>query len=307
MLKYIQKRLLISIPTIVGISFIVFAIIYMLPGDAIDAKLAEYAASAEDIQKLKDELGMNEPWYVQYGTFLAGAVRGDLGRSVFTRQPVMSQIMQQVPATLQLAFASIAISIVIGVTLGSIAAIKQNTWIDTLIMILAMFGLSMPTFWLALIAIYVFSLHLGWFPVAGSSTWRHLVLPATILGIEGAGVLARMTRSSMLEVLRQDYIITARAKGLQEIWVLASHALRNALLPVVTIIGFQLGYAIGGAVIIETIFGRQGVGQLAVSAILQHDIPLVQGIVLMVATTLVLANLFVDLCYGILDPRIRYT
>jgi len=298
--------LLIAIPTIVGLSFIVFAIIYVLPGDAIDAKLAEYAASAEDIERLKDDLGLNDPWYVQYGRFLGGAVRGDLGESIFSRQPVTEQILRQAPATLQLAFSAMIISILIGVTLGVIAAIKQNTWLDTGIMIAAMFGLSMPTFWLALLAIYLFSLHLGWFPVAGSSSWRHLVLPAAVLGIEGAGILARMTRSSMLEVLRQDYVITARAKGLVEHWVILAHALRNALLPVVIIIGFQLGYAIGGAVIIETIFDRQGVGQLAVSAILQHDILLVLGIVLMIATTLVLANLFIDLIYAILDPRIRY-
>lgn len=307
MLRYIQLRLLIAIPTLLGLSFIVFAIIYQLPGDAIDKKLAEYAASAEDIARLKDDLGLNDPWYVQYTDFLQGAVRGDLGQSIFSRQPVTKQIIEQVPATLQLAFASTVIGIILGGTLGVVAAIKQNSWIDNVSMVFALFGVSMPSFWLALLAIYLFSLRLGWFPVAGSSSWKHLILPAMVLGIEGAGVIARMTRSSMLEMLRQDFVTTARAKGVRERRVILVHTLRNALIPVVTIIGFQVGYALGGAVIIETIFGRQGVGQLAVTAILSHDIPLVMGTVLMVATVLVATNLIVDVFYAVLDPRIRYS
>jgi ABC-type dipeptide/oligopeptide/nickel transport system permease component len=285
----------------------VFAIIHILPGDAVDAKLSQYAASAEDIQQLKEELGMNDPLYVQYYHFLVGVLHGDLGESIFSRQPVTYQIKQQLPATIQLALASTVISVVIGGSLGVIAAIKQHSWIDTLSMVVALFGVSMPSFWISLIAIYIFSLRLGWFPVAGSGDLHHLILPALVLGIEGAGWIARMTRSSMLEVLRQDFMTTARSKGLRERRVVLVHALRNALIPVVTLIGFQIGYSLGGAVIIETVFGRQGVGQLAVKAILQHDIPLVQGTVLIVAVVLVLANLVVDVLYAVIDPRIRYS
>jgi peptide/nickel transport system permease protein len=307
MLRYIQMRLMLAIPTLLGLSFIVFSIIHIMPGDAIDAKLAEYAASAEDIQRLKEELGMTAPWYEQYFRFLTGAVRGDFGNSITNRQPVARQILDQLPATLELAFTSTAIGIVLGGTMGVVAAIKQYTWLDTGSMVFALFGVSMPTFWLGLLAIYLFSLKLGWFPVAGTGGIRHLILPAVVLGIEGAGIVARMTRSSMLEVLRQDYIVTARAKGLVERRVLLSHGLRNAMIPVVTIIGFQVGYALGGAVIIEVIFGRQGVGRLAVQSILQHDIPMVLGTVMIVAFALVITNLIVDIGYAVLDPRIRYS
>jgi peptide/nickel transport system permease protein len=307
MLRYIQMRLMLAIPTLLGLSFIVFSVIHIMPGDAIDAKLAEYAASAEDIQRLKEELGMTAPWYEQYFRFLTGAVRGDFGNSITNRQPVARQILDQLPATLELAFTSTAIGIVLGGTMGVVAAIKQYTWLDTGSMVFALFGVSMPTFWLGLLAIYLFSLKLGWFPVAGTGGIRHLILPAVVLGIEGAGIVARMTRSSMLEVLRQDYIVTARAKGLVERRVLLSHGLRNAMIPVVTIIGFQVGYALGGAVIIEVIFGRQGVGRLAVQSILQHDIPMVLGTVMIVAAALVITNLIVDIGYAVLDPRIRYS
>lgn len=307
MLRYVQLRILTAIPILFGLSLLIFALLYLLPGDAIDAKLAEYGASAEDIEELKTRLGLNDPLHIQYLNFLKGALRGDLGESIFSRQPVTPMILEQLPATLQLAFASTLIAVLLGTTMGIIAALNHNTWLDTASMVITLIGVSMPTFWVGLLAIWFFSLTLGWFPVAGSSTWRHLVLPAFVLGIGSSGLLARLTRSSMLEVLRQDYIRTARAKGLRERRIVLIHALRNALIPLVTVIGIQLGYATGGSVIIEIVFGRRGIGQLAVSSILAHDIPVVEGTVMLMAFVLVLTNLVVDILYAVIDPRIRYS
>jgi len=306
MARYVQIRLLTAIPVVVGLSLIVFLMVNLLPGDAVDLKLAEQGASAERIQELRRELGLNDPLPVQYLRFAGGALHGDLGRSLFSNQLVTTQIAKQVPATLQLTLAAMVVALALGVTLGVIAAVKHNTWVDSASMLVALVGVSMPTFWFGLILIFVFSLRFGWFPASGTDGLRALVLPAITLGFHSSAIIARLTRSSMLEVLRQEYVITARAKGLANRAVILQHALRNALLPVVTVIGLQFGYLLGGAVVIETVFARQGVGQLIVSGILQRDVPLVQGMVFFLSVIFVLCNLLVDVSYAVLDPRIRY-
>lgn len=306
MFRYIQVRLLTAIPVILGLSLVVFLMVNLLPGDAVDLKLAEQGASAERIQELRRELGLNDPLPVQYLRFAGNALRGDLGRSLFSNQLVTKQIAKQIPATLQLTLAGMMVALALGVTLGICAAVKQNTWVDSLSMLIALVGVSMPTFWLGLLLIFLFSLRLGWLPAAGTDGLRGLIMPAFTLGFHSSAIIARLTRSSMLEVLRQEYVVTARAKGLSQRVVILQHALRNALLPVVTVVGLQFGYLLGGAVIIETVFARQGVGQLIVSGILQRDVPLVQGMVFFLSVIFVICNLLVDISYAVLDPRIRY-
>jgi len=306
MLRYVQLRLLTAIPTIVGLSLLVFLMVHLLPGNAVDVMLTQQGATAQQLQQLKAQLGLDDPLWVQYARFAKDALRGDLGRSLFSHQPVLSQILAQFPATLELTLAGMAIALLAGVTLGVLAAVKQNSWLDSFSMVASLIGVAMPSFWLGLLLIYLLGMKFPVFPVAGTAGWRSLVLPAVTLGFNSMGIIARLTRSSMLEVLRQEYVVTARAKGLGEAVVMLQHALRNAVLPVVTMVGLQFGYLLGGAVIIETVFARQGVGQLVVTAIQQRDGPLVQGTVLFLAVIFVLANLMVDLSYAALDPRIRY-
>jgi peptide/nickel transport system permease protein len=285
MLRYVQLRLLTAIPTIVGLSILVFLMVHLLPGDAVDVMLTQQGATAEQLKQLKAQLGLDDPLWEQYGRFARDALHGDLGRSLFSHQPVIDQILEQFPATIQLTLAGMALALVFGIPLGMLAA---------------------PSFWLGLLLIYLFGMKLPLFPVAGTLGWKSLVLPAITLGFHSTGIIARLTRSSMLEVLRNEYVTTARAKGLGERAVLVRHTLRNAILPVVTVIGLQFGYLLGGAVIIETVFARQGVGRLVVQAIQQRDGPLVQGTVLFLAVIFVSANLVVDLSYAALDPRIRF-
>lgn len=306
MLRYIGLRAANSVLVMLGVSLMVFMMIQMLPGDAVGVMLSEFGASAEQQEALREELGLNDPLIVQYGRFLVNAVQGDLGSSLFTRRPVLDQILTLFPATLELALAATLISVVLGVTFGMLAAARPNSWLDVGTMVLALVWVSMPGFWLALIFLFLFSLRLGWFPAAGTGGVAYLVLPAFALGMRSAGVLARLVRSSMLEVMRSDYITTARAKGLSDRVVRWRHGLRNALMPVVTVVGLQFGSLLGGAVIVEIIFARQGIGDLILRAIFSHDLPLVMGGVLFVAFAFVMMNLIVDIAYAALDPRVRY-
>lgn len=306
MLRYIGLRAANSVLVMLGVSLIVFMMIQMLPGDAVGVMLSEFGASAEQQEQLREELGLNDPLPVQYGRYLFNALQGDLGNSLFTARPVLDQILTLFPATLELALAATLISVVLGVTFGMLAAARPNSWLDVGTMLLALVWVSMPGFWLALLFLFAFSLRLGWFPAAGTGGIQYLVLPALALGMRSAGVLARLVRSSMLEVMRSDYITTARAKGLADRVVQWRHGLRNALIPVVTVIGLQFGSLLGGAVIVEIIFARQGIGDLILRAIFSHDLPLVMGGVLFVAFAFVVMNFLVDIAYAALDPRVRY-
>ncbi|MGH2405235.1 MAG: ABC transporter permease, partial [bacterium] len=277
MTAYIFRRVLILIPILVGVSFLVFGALYVVPGDAIDSMLAESGARAQDVARLRREFGLDKPFLAQYLTFLTRALHGDFGRSIRLRIPVRDAILDQLPATLELTLAALVIATVIGLALGVVAAARRGTWADTLTMMLSLVGVSMPIFWSGLLLIFLFSLKLGWLPAAGTGGLAALILPAFTLGFSGAAIIARVTRSSLLEVLGREYVRTARAKGVVERRVVMRHALRNALISVATIVGLQFGALLGGAVVVETVFGRQGIGFLAADAIRSKDFPLVQG------------------------------
>ena len=306
MLRYVRTRLLAALPVLLGVSILVFSMLHLLPGDPAQIILGEAVTSAQDLARLRRELGFDAPLHVQYARFLGRALSGDLGRSLQSRRPVLDEILAQLPSTVQLTLAGLALAVVVGVVLGVAAATHRGSWADTLCMLLALGGVSMPAFWLGLMLIFFFALQLGWLPATGQGGLARLVLPALTLGYGAAGVIARLVRSSMLEVLRIEYVTTARSKGLAERRVVYRHALRNALIPVITIVGLQFGALLGGTVVIETVFARQGIGRLLVGAILYKDFPLVQGIVLFTASAYVLVNLLVDLAYALTDPRIRY-
>ncbi len=306
MLKYIGRRLLASIPILLGVTTLVFFMLRLLPGDPVEVMLAESGGSAQAITQLRAELGLDDPLYVQYGRFLFSTLRGDLGRSLFTNRPVLQTIGEQLPSTIELAVAGTLLAIVMGVGLGILAAVNHNTWIDSLCMAVAVSGVSMPIFWSGLLLILLFSTTLHWLPATGQGGLRHLILPALVLGFASSGMVARLVRSGMLDVLNQDYIVTARAKGLGERTIVYRHALKNALIPVITVVGLQFGFLLGGAVVTETIFSRQGIGRLVVDAILWKDFPVVQGVVLLAAVIYTLVNLTVDVAYAVADPRIHH-
>ena len=306
MLQFLSRRLVDAVPVLIGVSVLVFLMVHLLPGDPATIMLQGAPATAEDIANLRHQLGLDEPIPVQYATYMGRVLRGDFGTSIHTRRSVTKEIGSVFPATLRLALASMAIAMTLGTVLGAIAAMRQNTWLDTFSMSTALFGVSMPDFWIGLLLILVFSVQLHWFPATGVGGWDHIVLPALALGANFAAIIARLVRSSLLEVLRQDYVVTARAKGLRHRTVILRHALRNALIPVVTIIGLQFGNLLGGAVVIETVFARQGIGRLAITAILAKDFPLIQGLVLFSAVIYVVLNILVDSSYALLDPRIKY-
>ena len=306
MLAYILKRLLALIPVLFGVSLLVFASLYLTPGDPLSAILGEAVVSKEQMEQLREQYGFDDPLYVQYLRFAGRALQGDLGRSLRYNQPVLQQIRDQLPATIQLTLAAMAFAIALGLALGVLAAIYHNTWIDFTAMLVSLAGISIPTFWSGLILLLIFALELGWLPATGTEGWQRLILPAFALGYGAAAIIARLTRSSMLEVLRQSYVTTARAKGLPGHMVSLRHTLKNALIPVITIVGLQFGNLLAGAVVVETVFSRQGIGRLLVDAILSKDFPTVQGTVLLVAAMYVLINLLVDLSYAVVDPRIRY-
>lgn len=305
MSRFLVGRLAATIPVLLGVWFLVFMMLHLVPGDPVKIMLADFQTSPQQIELLRSQLHLDDPLPKQFARFVANAARGDLGLSIRSKRPVRTEIAENLGATLQLAIAALLIAIVVGVTLGMIAAIHQNGWLDFGPMLVALCGVSMPSFWLGLLLIFFFSLRLGWFPATGGGDLKHLVLPALTLGLSASAIIARLTRSSMLEVLRQEYMTTARAKGLRETRVVLRHGFKNALIPVVTIFGLQFGSLMAGTVIVETVFARPGIGRLIVTAILAKDFPMVQGIVLLIATTYVIVNLIVDISYGILDPRIR--
>jgi len=304
--RYISSRLLVTIPVVFGVSLAVFSMLFLIPGDPVKMMLSEFATNPEQIARMRAQLHLNEPFAEQFGRFVWGALRGDLGSSIRDRRPVTTEILEVLPATLQLSLAALVLAAVLGIALGIIAAVHQNSWWDLGSMVVALVGVSVPSFWLGLLLIFLFSLRLEWLPATGGGGLDHLLMPAFALGLGAAAIIARLTRSSMLEVLRTEYMTTARAKGLGGPSVVLRHGLLNALIPIITIFGLQFGSLLAGTVIIETVFGRPGVGRLLVNAVLNKDFPLVQGIVLFVAAGYVLINLAVDVVYAAVDPRIRY-
>lgn len=306
MLRYAARRVLILIPLAWGVITITFLILHLTPGDPITEMIEEIQPGPEVEQMLREQFGLDKPLHIQYFRYVTGVFRGDFGRSLFTRTPVRDEILLRFPNTLQLALASMGVAVAIGLVFGISAAIVRIPGVSFLIMVGALVGIAMPHFWLGLMLILFLGVQLGWFPVVAGSGIHGLVLPAVTLGLSSGALLARLVRSTMLEVIRQDYIRTARAKGLTERVVIIRHALRNALIPILTVAGIQFGSLLGGTVIIESVFARAGIGRLAIIAIQQRDIPLVLGVVIFFAITYVLMNLLVDLSYAFLDPRIRY-
>ncbi|UCC77574.1 MAG: ABC transporter permease [Anaerolineales bacterium] len=306
MLQYIRRRLITSIPLLWGVASLVFLMMHVLPGDPAELMLAESGGSSQSIAQLREQLGLDEPLYAQYVRFFANALRGDLGRSIFTNRPVTQTILEQLPHTVQLATAAMMVATVIGTVLGIVAALNRGSWVDGLCVTLAVAGSSIPIFWSGLLLITAFSSVLPLLPATGQGTVRHLIMPAIVLGLASAGSIARLVRSAMLEVMSQEYITTARAKGLSERLVMCRHALRNALIPVITVMGLQFGYLLGGTVVTETVFSRRGLGRVVIEAILWKDFPVVQGSVLLAAVVYTFVNLLTDISYAIADPRVRY-
>ncbi len=305
MALYVVRRLLMLVPMLVGISLLTFAILQVTPGDPAVLMLGQYA-TPQRIANLREELGLNDPLPVQYGRYVWRALHGDLGRSFRSQRPVIEEILDRFPSTLELTLAALLLSTVAGVATGVIAATVRNRWVDGGIMAGALVGLSIPEFWLGIVLLIVFGIKLKMVSITGGTGLKALILPALTLALAPAAVLARLTRSSVLEVIREDYVRTAWAKGLAGRDVIVSHVLRNALIPVVTVLGLQLAGLLGGTVFIENVFARPGIGRLAVNAIAARDYPLIQGIVLFTAVVYALLNLAVDVLYGFLDPRIRY-
>lgn len=335
MWSYVLRRLLGLVPVLFGITLLVFLFLQLIPGDPAQAILGE-RGTPEQLEALREKLGLNKPLYVQYLTFVKNILTGDLGTSAVSTIPVAEELKRRWPATFELALAATLVAVVFGIPVGILAAVRKNSLLDTLSMSLSLVGVSMPVFWLGLLLVYFFAVNLHWLPTGGRlstdlaidfrpitgflvldgmlalkpevlmDALRHLVLPALTLGTIPLAILTRITRSAMLEVLSQDYVRTARAKGLAERQVILKHALKNALLPVVTIVGLQFGTLLGGAILTETIFSWPGIGSYIYEGILNRDYPVVQAGVLVVATVFVLVNLLVDLSYALLDPRIQY-
>ena len=305
MAHFLLRRLLLTIPVLLGVATLVFSLIHLVPGDPVQAMLGE-SASPQEVADVSHRLGLDRPLYLQYWAFLKGAARGDLGVSLRTSEPVAQAIADRMPATFQLAIAAMALAVVIAIPLGIIAAVGAGTGVDYAATTLALLGISMPNFWIGPLLAILFSVTLGWLPVSGSGTAAHLVLPAITLGAPLAAVLARMTRASVIEELRELYVLAARARGVSRTRAVLRLAFRNSLIPIVTVLGLQMGAVLTGAVITETIFAWPGVGRLLIQSINFRDYPLVQGCILLIAVTYVAMNLLTDLAYGFLDPRIRY-
>jgi len=333
MINYIIKRLLALIPILIGVAVIVFLIVHLIPGDPAQTMLGERATD-EALQRLREQMGLNDPLLVQFWRYVKDLLRGDLGRSIMSNNPVSAELAQRFPATLELSFFAMIFAVVVGIPAGIFASINQNSWFDNLSMLIALMGVSMPIFWLGLMFIWLFAVELGWFPPSSrigvgldftpitnlyvidsiiqlnfnalKDILHHLVLPAVALGTIPMAIIARMTRSSMLEVLRKDFIRTAYAKGLKRKIVIFKHALKNAMVPIITVVGLQFGVLLGGAVMTETIFSWPGLGKYLVDAIYARDFPIVQGGILFFAGVFVIVNLIVDLSYALVDPRIQY-
>ena len=334
MARYILRRLLLLVPVLFGVCLATFMVMHLFTVDPTSIILGEHATT-DRVLALREQLGLNQPLYVQFGHYLAHAVQGDLGQSVITRTSISDELMQRFPATIELAGMALIIAAVMGIGLGVISAVRQNSLWDYGSMVVALLGVSMPIFWLGLMLIIVFSVFLGWLPASGRigiglepdhftglfildalltgdfeifiDSVKHLILPAIALGSYSTAIIARMTRATVLETIRQDYIRTARAKGLKENVVIVKHALRNAMIPIITVIGLQMGSLLGGAVLTETVFSWPGIGSYVIEGIMKADYPRVQGAVLLIATIFVVVNLLVDILYSYLDPRIQHS
>lgn len=317
MSAYLVRRLLQMPIVLVMVTVTLFAIIRLIPGDPIYTLIGQSESGLDDetVAALREEYGLNDPIWMQYLDWIGDVLQGDLGRSTTNRTDVSDQLVKRIPVTLQLGIASLTVAVLIGIPAGTIAAVKRGTWLDGLVTMVAMFGIAVPSFWLSMLLIWLFVVELGWLPAAGfidlwedpGDALRHLVLPALALGLTLSGSIMRYTRSSVLEVLGQEFVRTARSKGLAERVVIARHALRNALLPVMTIVGLQLGALLGGSVITESMFALPGVGRLAVEAINGRDYQTLQGVALFFTVTVLMVNLLTDLAYAVIDPRIRYS
>jgi peptide/nickel transport system permease protein len=311
--RYLAYRLLSAIPILIVVSLVSFLIIFLVPGDPA-SEFAGPGATKDEVMRIRQSLGLDQSVAVQMLTWYRRLLQGDLGQSILLNRSVTTAILERAPVTLSLTLLALAISLSLAVVLGVLAAVKQNTWVDQSAMTMALLGLSLPDFWVGLVMIYLFAVLLGWFPTGGYvelgrgvGPWlRSLVMPATALGLAQLGLLARITRATMLEVLRQDYVRTARAKGVPERRVIDKHALANTLIPVVTVIGIIVGILLGGAVVVESVFALPGVGRLIIGAILRRDYPVIQGGLLLTATIFVFVNILVDILYAWLDPRVRY-
>ena len=307
MTRFVIHRLLALIPLVIGVSFLVFLMLQLVPGDPVMMMLGEFSmATAKDVEVLRQQLGFNDPLYIQYWNYFKSLITGDLGTSMRTKKPVIDLILARLPSTFELTFYGLLFALIFGTSLGIIAALKHNTFIDYFSVVIALLGVSIPGFWLALLFIFLFSIRLEWLPITGSSPLS-IIMPCLALGLWAGGTIARLVRSGMLEVLQSDYIRTARAKGLYKHRIILVHALRNALLPVVTIFGLQFGHVLAGTVIIEAVFARPGLGLMLVNAIVAKDFPLVQGTIMFVAGAYIAVNILVEVIYTYLDPRIRYS
>ena len=305
MLSYLIKRIFSTIPVLIGISLLLFFMLRMLPGDPAQV-LAGQMATPEEIENIRHQLGLDRPIYEQYAAYLSRLTRLDLGRSARTQNPVLDEIWARLPNTLLLAVVAIALACIFGIPAGIISAVRPYSWIDYLVTTSALFGMSMPVFWLGLMLVVVFSIILKWLPAGGTGSWQHVVLPSITLAAFVVAFIARMTRSTMIETLSQDFTTTARSKGLQERVVVIKHALKNAMIPIITVVGLQFGLLLGGAVLTETVFAWPGLGRLIVDSILARDYPVIQGAILIFGLLYIMVNLVVDMIYALVDPRIRY-
>jgi len=306
MLKYIIKRIIALIPVILGVTLVVFMIMQLAPGDPARMILGELA-TPEEVAQLRTELGLDDPLLVRYFNYMIDFCKGDLGDSYFKHRPVMDEILDRFPYTAKLAAVAAVLTVVMSIPIGILAAVKQNTIFDNASLVVTLFGISMPVFWLGLLLIIFFSLRLGWFPTGGADSWRSYVLPAFCLAFSNMSTVARTTRSSMLETIRQDYVRTASAKGVPRKTVIRKHAFRNALIPTITVIGIQMSQLLGGSVVVETVFAWPGVGRLMIESINSRDTPMVLGCIVLLTIVFSVLNLLIDLCYGFVDPRIKAT
>lgn len=306
MTTYVLRRIVQAVPVLLGISVFTFLMAHLTPGDPVHIFAGDRPLSEERAAQIRHQYGLDKPLWAQYRDYMTDLLRGDLGSGLHSKRPVWDTIQEAMWPTIQLTLAGLVVAVLLGVTLGILAAIFHNSWLDTGAMVVALLGVSMPIFYLGLLLLFAFSFNIHLFPATGTGGWKHLVLPAITVGFASSAYIARLVRSSMLEVLRQDYVVTARAKGLRDRIVVTRHALKNALIPVITFLGIQLAGLLTGAVVTETVFSRPGLGRVAVTAINNRDFPLIQGTVLITAVIYVLVNLVVDLSYAVIDPRIRY-
>jgi len=306
LLKYIVKRVALMVPVLILMTLIVFMIFYFAPGDPV-SRIAGPNVTQEVYDNIMQKHGLDQPFVVQYFKFAKSVVKGDLGISILQDRPVVEMIRERLPVTLQIGLLGFLITFIIAIPAGVIAAVKKNTVVDYLCMSGSLLGIAIPTFWFGMLLLYVFAYKLRWFPISGDGTIKQLVLPAFAIGLTNAAITARMVRSSMLEVLKQDYVRTAKSKGLYEKTVVYSHALKNAMIPIISLMGLRLGWIIGGSVALEIIFSIPGIGRLMVDSILARDYPVVQGAMIVLTSSIIFANILADILYSVVDPRIRYS